>query len=187
MLREMGCSVLSLNAQPDGYFPGRMPEPTEDQLTDLMRNVVGREANLGIAHDGDGDRMVAVDENGHFVDGDKLLALFASVLGATGLVAPIDASMVLDDMVKGNVVRTKVGDVYVAEALKTDRPALRRRAFRNVHLPQGDLLPRWGICGRPARQVHQGTASVGDDRLAALVPEGQGIVRIPGGQPRDHQ
>ena len=118
LLREMGCNVLSINAQPDGYFPGRMPEPTEDQLTDLMRNVVGREANLGIAHDGDGDRMVAVDENGHFVDGDKLLALFASVLGAKGLVAPIDASMVLDDMVRGNVVRTKVGDVYVAEALK---------------------------------------------------------------------
>jgi len=118
LLREMGCSVFSLNAQPDGYFPGRMPEPTEDQLGDLMRNVVGRGANLGIAHDGDGDRMVAVDENGRFVDGDKLLALFASVLGATGLVAPIDASMVLDDMVKGNVVRTKVGDVYVAEALR---------------------------------------------------------------------
>ena len=118
MLREMGCSVFSLNAQPDGYFPGRMPEPTEDQLNDLMKNVIGREANLGIAHDGDGDRMVAVDENGHFVDGDKLLALFASMLGATGLVAPIDASMVLDDMVKGNVVRTKVGDVYVAEALR---------------------------------------------------------------------
>jgi phosphoglucosamine mutase len=118
LLREMGCSVFSINAQPDGYFPGRMPEPTEDQLTDLMRNVVGREANLGIAHDGDGDRMVAVDENGHFVDGDKLLALFASMLGAKGLVAPIDASMVLDDMVKGNVVRTKVGDVYVAEALR---------------------------------------------------------------------
>lgn len=118
LLREMGCGVLSLNAQPDGYFPGRMPEPTEEQLNDLMKNVINREANLGIAHDGDGDRMVAVDENGRFVDGDKLLALFASVLGATGLVAPIDASMVLDDMVKGNVVRTKVGDVYVAEALK---------------------------------------------------------------------
>ena len=118
LLREMGCSVFSINAQPDGYFPGRMPEPTEDQLTDLMKNVNGREANMGIAHDGDGDRMVAVDENGHFVDGDKLLALFASMLGAKGLVAPIDASMVLDDMVKGNVVRTKVGDVYVAEALR---------------------------------------------------------------------
>jgi phosphoglucosamine mutase len=62
--------------------------------------------------------MVAVDENGRFVDGDKLLALFASLSEADGIVAPIDASMVLDDMVDGNVVRTKVGDVYVSAALK---------------------------------------------------------------------
>ncbi|MCE5295818.1 MAG: phosphoglucosamine mutase [Euryarchaeota archaeon] len=118
LLREMGCSVLAINAQPDGHFPGRLPEPTEDQLMDLKRAVVGRGANLGIAHDGDGDRMVAVDENGRFIDGDKLLALFASLSEAGGIVAPIDASMVLDDIVDGNVVRTKVGDVYVAEALK---------------------------------------------------------------------
>jgi phosphoglucosamine mutase len=118
LLREMGCRVFTLNAQPDGYFPGRLPEPTEDQLIDLCKMVVSKGADLGIAHDGDGDRMVAVDENGRFVDGDKLIALFASVMEADGLVAPIDASMVLDDMVDGNVVRTRVGDVYVAEALK---------------------------------------------------------------------
>jgi phosphoglucosamine mutase len=118
LLRELGCRVYTLNAQPDGYFPGRLPEPTEDQLIDLCKTVVSKGADLGIAHDGDGDRMVAVDENGRFVDGDKLIALFASVMEADGLVAPIDASMVLDDMVDGNVIRTRVGDVYVAEALK---------------------------------------------------------------------
>jgi phosphoglucosamine mutase len=118
LLRELGCSVFSINAQPDGFFPGRLPEPTEDQLTDLRHIVVSKGADLGIAHDGDGDRMVAVDENGRFVDGDKLLALFASLSEADGIVAPIDASMVLDDMVDGNVVRTKVGDVYVSAALK---------------------------------------------------------------------
>jgi phosphoglucosamine mutase len=118
LLRELGCSVFTINAQPDGFFPGRLPEPTEDQLEDLRRIVVSKGADLGIAHDGDGDRMVAVDENGRYVDGDKLLALFASLSEAGGIVAPIDASMVLDDIVDGNVVRTKVGDVYVAEALK---------------------------------------------------------------------
>lgn len=118
LLRELGCRVFTLNAQPDGYFPGHLPEPTEDQLIDLRKTVVSKGADLGIAHDGDGDRMVAVDENGRFVDGDKLIALFASVMEADGLVAPIDASMVLDDMVDGNVIRTRVGDVYVAEALK---------------------------------------------------------------------
>ncbi|OPY34163.1 MAG: Phosphoglucosamine mutase [Methanomassiliicoccales archaeon PtaU1.Bin124] len=118
LLREMGCSVFTINAQPDGHFPGRTPEPTEDALLDLRRIVMGKGADLGIAHDGDGDRMVAVDEKGRFVDGDKLLALFASLSEAGGIVAPIDASMVLDDIVDGNVVRTRVGDVYVAEALK---------------------------------------------------------------------
>lgn len=118
LLREMGCSVFAINAQPDGHFPGRLPEPTEDQLRDLRQIVVSRGADLGIAHDGDGDRMVAVDETGRYIDGDKLLALFASLSEAGGIVAPIDASMVLDDIVDGNVVRTKVGDVYVAEALK---------------------------------------------------------------------
>ncbi len=118
VLRGLGCEITSLNSQPDGFFPGRTPEPTEDQLVDLREMVLKKKADLGIAHDGDGDRMVAVDDKGRFVDGDRLLALFASHLGAKGIVAPMDASMVLDDIVKGPVIRCKVGDVYVAEALK---------------------------------------------------------------------
>jgi phosphoglucosamine mutase len=116
-LRELGCSVLSLNAQPDGFFPARTPEPTEEALADLKASVLQRKADVGIAHDGDGDRMVAVDDRGRFVSGDRLIALFASAMNARGVVAPMDASMVLDEMV-GTVERCKVGDVYVAEALK---------------------------------------------------------------------
>jgi len=118
LLRKLGCEVFAINAQPDGFFPGRSPEPTEDQLKDLKDAVLRKGADVGIAHDGDGDRMVAVDESGRFIGGDKLLALFASRSGAKGMVAPVDASMVLDDIVKGAVVRCRVGDVYVSEALK---------------------------------------------------------------------
>jgi phosphoglucosamine mutase len=110
--------VLGLNCQPDGFFPGRLPEPTEEHLSDLRELICKREADLGLAHDGDGDRVVAFDEKGRFVDGDRLLALFAVHIGAHDVVAPVDASMALDDLVKGKVIRTKVGDVYVAEALK---------------------------------------------------------------------
>lgn len=117
-LRALGCGVTSLNCQADGYFPGRMPEPTEEQLQDLKELVISKGADLGIAHDGDGDRMVAVDDKGRFIDGDRLIALFATYLKAKGVVAPMDASMVLDD-ITGKVVRCKVGDVYVAEALKS--------------------------------------------------------------------
>lgn len=118
LLRKLGCSVLGLNCQPDGFFPGRLPEPTEEHLADLKAIIQKRKADLGLAHDGDGDRVVAFDEQGRFVDGDRLLALFAVHLGAHDVVAPVDASMALDDLVKGRVIRTRVGDVYVAEALK---------------------------------------------------------------------
>jgi phosphoglucosamine mutase len=118
LLRKLGCKVTSINAQPDGFFPGRAPEPTEEHLGDLRSLVVSKGVALGIAHDGDGDRMVAVDENGRFIDGDRLMALFTVALQARNIVAPVDASMVLDDLVEGKVYRTRVGDVYVAEALK---------------------------------------------------------------------
>ena len=117
-LRSLGCKVMTLNSHPDGFFPGRPSEPTEDNLSDLKVGVLNRSADMGIAHDGDGDRMVAIDEKGRYIDGDRLLALFASHLDVMDVVAPVDASMVLDDIVPGKVIRTRVGDVYVSEALK---------------------------------------------------------------------
>lgn len=119
VLREMGCKVTALNAQMDGHFPGRDPEPTEEHLEALRHAVPALGANLGIAHDGDGDRVVAVDEKGAYVGGDKLLALFAMRRARKGLVVPVDASMALDDMLGGvPVYRTRVGDVHVAQELK---------------------------------------------------------------------
>ena len=119
LLRQMGCEVLAINAQPDGHFPGREPEPTEENLAALRATVRACRADLGIAHDGDGDRMVAVDREGAFVGGDQLLALFARREVRSGLVIPVDASMVLEDLLpKAKVWRTRVGDVYVAAELK---------------------------------------------------------------------
>ncbi len=119
LLREMGCEVVALNAQPDGHFPGREPEPTEENLGLLKTTVRSVHADLGIAHDGDGDRMVAVDRNGTFLGGDTLLALFAKQEVRRALVVPVDASMVLEDLLpKAKVYRTRVGDVYVAGELK---------------------------------------------------------------------
>ena len=119
LLRAMGCEVIAINAQPDGHFPGREPEPTEENLAALLATVRATRADLGIAHDGDGDRMVAVDRHGSYVGGDQLLGLFARREVRTGLVVPVDASMVLEDLLpKAKVWRTRVGDVYVAAELK---------------------------------------------------------------------
>lgn len=116
VLEEMGCEVITLNSQPDGHFPGRHPEPTDESLGLLKRIVKTISADLGIAHDGDGDRMVAVDDKG-VISGDKMLAFFALREGKKAIAVPIDASKAIDDLLKVRIFRTKVGDVYVAEEL----------------------------------------------------------------------
>jgi len=124
-LLELGCAVETLNAQPDGRFPGRPSEPTADNCTTLCQTVANSDADLGIAHDGDADRMLAVDETGAFVSGDVLLALFARQAAAPGdrVAAPVDTSLLVDDTLAtqdSTVTRTKVGDVYVAERATDD-------------------------------------------------------------------
>jgi len=127
-LGELGVDVTTLNAQPDGSFPGRPSEPTAETLTTLCRQVEHGDADLGIAHDGDADRMVAVDETGTFVPKDVLLALFArrAVARAGGgvVAAPVDTSRCVDDAIDslgGRVTRTKVGDVFVAEVATREK------------------------------------------------------------------
>lgn len=118
LLGEMGCKVIALNSNPNGFFPAHDPEPTEKNLADLGRTVKNTGADLGIAHDGDADRLVAFDKNGNYLGGDLLLALFASQYDKK-IAVPINSSMVLEDIV-GEVIRTRVGDVYVAERLKEE-------------------------------------------------------------------
>lgn len=119
LFRRLGCEVITLNSQPDGFFPGRKSEPKPENLSSLVNAVISNKANLGIAHDGDADRMVAVDEKGNFIGGDSLLALFAKHEVKKSVVVPINASMAIDEIVgKAEVIRTKVGDVFVSEMIK---------------------------------------------------------------------
>ncbi|MDP2841957.1 MAG: phosphoglucosamine mutase [Candidatus Methanoperedens sp.] len=119
LLGKMGCNVITINSQPDGNFPGREPEPVEENLGILKSMVIAAGAELGIAHDGDADRMMAVDNYGRYVSGDKMLALFAVREARKAIAVPVDTSRVIDDLLDGiKISRTRVGDVYVAEALK---------------------------------------------------------------------
>ena len=171
LLREMGCEVIAINAQADGHFPGRNPEPTEENLEALTSTVRAVEADLGIAHDGDGDRMVAVDHEGRFVGGDALLALFAKREVRQGLVVPVDASMVLEDLLpKAKVWRTRVGDVYVAAELK-------RRGAEFGGEPSGTwIFPKATYCPDGVYAAARLVSIVAEHPLAALVRQ---IPRYP--------
>jgi len=151
ILRKLGCKVLTMNSQPDGFFPGRPLEPTPGNLRELGKVVRSTGADLGLAHDGDADRIAAVDEKGRVVSWDKLLALASAhaVEKAKGkVVTTVDASMVVDERVAaagGSIVRTRVGDVAVAQAVKANRAIFGGEPsgawiYPDVHLcPDGPL------------------------------------------------
>jgi phosphomannomutase/phosphoglucomutase len=124
LLRELGCSVVSLNAQLDGHFPGRNPEPTPENLKDLSAAVKAIGADLGIAHDGDADRATFVDENGRVLWGDQSFALIASRVlakkrGST-LVTPVSSGRLIEDVAKkasAKIDWTTVGSVDVSHRI----------------------------------------------------------------------
>jgi phosphomannomutase/phosphoglucomutase len=125
ILRQLGCKVTTLNCQPDGFFPGRNPEPTEENLNILIKTVKATGADLGIAHDGDADRTICIDEKGNFVMGDKTFALVERKLlqeNEGGLiVTTVATSTAIYDIARqygGEVVATRVGDLLVARELK---------------------------------------------------------------------
>jgi phosphoglucosamine mutase len=116
LLEALGCEVVPLNCDYNGIFP-RGIEPSDANLEGLKKAVVASGAALGIAHDGDADRMMAVDERGRFIPGDKLLAILAKAVGAKDMVTTLDASMMIEDLgIK--VRRTRIGDTWVSEELQ---------------------------------------------------------------------
>lgn len=119
VFRKAGCEVTTLNSQVDGFFPGRNPEPNKENLQSLMKTVLAIGADLGIGHDGDADRMITVDEKGNISPFDSLLSLISKSFGGK-VITTVDAGLCMDEVlasVGGEVVRTKVGDVSVAEAI----------------------------------------------------------------------
>lgn len=125
IFRNLECKVTAINAQSDGFFPARSPEPNAESLKPLAKIVQELGANIGIAYDGDGDRAAFIDEEGKFVDFDRVLSAYAAYVTKKKdggiVITNVEASMCIEKMVKaygGKVVRTKVGDVYVAEAIK---------------------------------------------------------------------
>ncbi len=121
LLRKLGVHVITLNAQPDGTFPGHPSEPTPENVKDLVVATRAFGAHLGVVQDGDADRCVFVDEKGGYVDGNRTLALMAGfVVGQKhgGLVVtPVSSSGIVEEHVKargGSVAYTRVGAPVVA-------------------------------------------------------------------------
>jgi phosphoglucosamine mutase len=147
LFRELGCKVLTINAQPDGFFPGRKPEPTPESLQLLSKMVTETGANAGVAYDGDADRMALVDENGRFVSMDQLIAAYGarllSLKTKKRIVVPIDASMCIEESIEkvgGKVIRTSIGDVNVAESV------VKHNAVLGAEVSGAWISPDYSLC-----------------------------------------
>jgi phosphomannomutase/phosphoglucomutase len=125
LLRELGCKVTTINANIDGTFPGRQPEPRPENLKEMATVVKAVGADLGVAFDGDADRSIFVGENGEIYWGDKTFALiekhFLIENPNAKIVTPVSSSTLVKDIAeafKGKIVWTKVGSVTVSQTMK---------------------------------------------------------------------
>jgi phosphoglucosamine mutase len=124
-LWELGAEVISMGVEPDGFNINRECGSTE--TAPLCRKVKEMRADIGIALDGDGDRVLIADERGHIVDGDQLLAVIAESwkadgrLAKPGIVATVMSNLGLErylDKLGISLARTPVGDRYVLEHMR---------------------------------------------------------------------
>ena len=124
VFKDLGINYRIINNTPDGININENCGSTH--LDNLKKFVVENKLSLGIAYDGDGDRCLAIDENGNEIDGDKLLAIISSSLRKKGklnkdtIVATIMSNLGLNKYAENNglqLIQTKVGDRYVLEEM----------------------------------------------------------------------
>ena len=124
MLRRLGVREISINASPDGMFPGHYSEPVESNLSDLKKLVMDTNADLGAAHDGDADRCVFITDKGRYLTGDVSLALLSknAIMNDDTKIAvtTVATSSMISDTIEnagGSVELTAVGSPIVARKM----------------------------------------------------------------------
>lgn len=126
LYKELGCEVIELFSEPDGNFPNHHPNPSVEKTLDTLKEVVVKnKADIGIAYDGDSDRIGIIDEQGKFLTGDKLLLIYAMDLIDNGkkptVVSEVKCSQVLFDQINingGHAVMCKTGHGYIKDKMK---------------------------------------------------------------------
>lgn len=132
LMELLGCRVVPLFCDMDGGFPNHHPDPTvEENLEKLRESVIGEKADLGLAFDGDADRLGVIDDNGDIIWGDRLLIILAGSLlkqnpGAT-IISEVKASRLFFDEVEragGRAVMSSTGHSLIKKAMKEENAML---------------------------------------------------------------
>jgi len=123
VLSELGADVVAINNKPDGKNINANCGSTHPET--IQKAVLEHKADVGISHDGDGDRTILCDEKGEIVDGDKIMAISALEMKKEGrlrgdIVATVMSNIGFENYLKNsgiNLIRTQVGDRYVVEEM----------------------------------------------------------------------
>ena len=143
--RELGCEVIELFCEMDGSFPNHHPDPTvAENLKDLVATVRQSRADLGIAFDGDGDRIGAVDDTGRIIWGDELMILFGREIlarhpGAT-IIGEVKCSMNLYRQIEahgGIGIMWKAGHSLIKAKMKETGAALAGEMSGHIFFADG--------------------------------------------------
>jgi phosphomannomutase/phosphoglucomutase len=126
VIERLGCEVVPLYCEPDGRFPNHHPDPTlPENLADVIRNVAERRADVGLAFDGDGDRLGVVGPDGRILWGDEILVVFAREIlarkpGAVVISEVKCSQRLFDDVAKhgGRPIMWKAGHSLIKAKMK---------------------------------------------------------------------
>lgn len=128
ILQKAGVTVDSINDYPDGSFPCRPPEPTEESLSVLRRKVVDEGYDFGVGYDGDCDRALFVDDEGNVIRGDVLLALFVKHFlrdkPGEKIVYEVSCSKLVEEIARENRVTpvlSRVGHAFVLDRMMSEK------------------------------------------------------------------
>lgn len=133
LYRELGCEVIELFSEPNGEFPNHHPNPSDlKTLKTLSETVIKNNADIGIAYDGDSDRIGVVDTKGNPLTGDKLLLIYAlDMINTLGtdltVVSEVKCSQVLYDTINetgAKAIMCKTGHGYIKEKMKETQALL---------------------------------------------------------------
>jgi phosphomannomutase / phosphoglucomutase len=132
LFQRLGVDVIELFTEPDSDFPNHHPDPTvTENLEDLIRAVAEHRADVGIAFDGDGDRIGVVDEGGRIIWGDELMVLFARAVleehPGAAIIAEVKCSQTLFDEISrsgGRPIMWKAGHSLIKAKMKEEKAAL---------------------------------------------------------------
>jgi phosphomannomutase/phosphoglucomutase len=132
LMQDLGATTYGIYIEMDGRFPNHHPDPTvEDNMRDLIAEVAKRKADIGIAYDGDADRVGAVDENGRIVWGDELMVAFSRAIlkeqPGAAIIGDVKCSQrMYDDIARhgGRPIMWKTGHSLIKSKLKEEHAAL---------------------------------------------------------------